>query len=295
MGEETALPGWDAVDATDEPETFRSYLDAVTGRERMRALKRRSYRLLDPTAGDRLLDVGCGTGDDALALADEVGPGGSVVGVDNSAAMVEEARERASASTAAAVDADAGRESEAATVSFRVADAESLPFADGRFDGARVDRVLQHLERPREAFAELRRVTRPGGRVVATDTDWGTLVVDAPEDVPGELSSRILDPTWSCARDGRIGRRLRRWAVEAGLGDLDLDTATLVLTDFDAGDEVLGLTGRVERMREAGALEDDEAARWLGGLRAADEAGSFFASLTLYTAAGTVPEPGRSA
>lgn len=279
MSDETASSGWDAVDTTDDPESFRSYLDAVTGRERMQALKRRSYRLLEPTAGDRLLDVGCGTGDDALALTHEVGPEGSVVGVDNSTAMVDEARSRASESA-----------SGAASTSFRVADAEALPFDDGAFDAARADRVLQHLERPREAFAELRRITSAGGRVVVTDSDWGTLAVDAPEDVPDDLASRMLDPAWSCARNGRIGRALRRWAVEAGLDDLDIDTTTLVLTDFEAADGLLGLTGRAERMREADALDEADAERWLDGLRAADEEGSFFASLTLYTVAGTVSD-----
>lgn len=274
MDEESVSSGWNAVDATGDPESFRSYLDAVTGRERMRALKRRSYRLLEPTASDRLLDVGCGTGDDVAALADEVGPEGSVVGVDNSTAMVEEARRRAS---------------DAAAVSFRVADAESLPFEDGAFDAARADRVLQHLERPRDAFAELGRVTRTGGRVVVTDSDWGTLAVDASEDVPVDLASRILDPAWSCARNGRIGRKLRRWAVDAGLGNLDIDTTTLVLTDFESADEVLGLTGRAERARAAGGIEEDEAERWLNGLRTADEEGSFFGSLTLFTVAGTAP------
>lgn len=278
MDERTPSSGWNAVDATDDPESFRSYLDAVTSRERMRALKRRSYRLLSPTAGDRLLDVGCGTGDDAAALADEVGPEGSVVGVDNSTAMVEEAR---------------GRTSDSPAVSFRVADAESLPFEDGSFDACRADRVLQHLERPRDAFAELRRVTRAGGRVAVTDSDWGTLAVDAPEGASSELASRILDPAWSCARNGRIGRELRRLAVDAGFDDLDVDGTALVLTGFETADEVLGLTGRVERAVAAGGVADDEAEAWLDGLRAADEAGSFFASLTIYTVAGTAPDEQR--
>lgn len=277
MNDETPSSGWDAVDETDDPESFRSYLDAVTGREGMRELKRRSYRLLEPTAGDRLLDVGCGTGDDALALADAVGPEGAVVGVDNSTAMVEEARDRA---------VESGDDS--AATAFRVADAESLPFEDGAFDAARADRVLQHLERPREALAELRRVTRPGGRVVGTDPDWATLVADAPEDVPDGLAAQILDPERACARNGRMGRKLRRWAVEVGLDDVEVETSALVFADFESADEVLGLTSRVERMREADALDEAAADRWLDGLRAADEAGTFFASLTLYTVAGTV-------
>jgi len=278
MDDGTASSGWDAVDEADDPGSFRSYLDAVNAQDRMRALKRRSYRLLDPTAGDRLLDVGCGTGDDAAALADAVGSEGSVVGVDNSAAMVATARDRAADSPA---------------VSFRAADAESLPFDDGRFDGCRADRVLQHLDRPREAFAELRRVTRAGGRVAVTDSDWGTLVVDAPDAASSGVASQLLDPAWSCAANGRIGRRLRRLAVEAGLDDLDVDATALALTDFETAEEILGLTGRVERAVAADAVTEDAAEAWLDGLRTADEAGSFFASLTLYTVAGTAADEQR--
>lgn len=275
MTEERAFEGWDDVDSTGGAESFRTYLDAVTGVESVRALKRRSYRLLSPEAGDRLLDVGCGTGDDVRILAEAVGPDGAVVGVDNSSEMVEAARERTE---------------EASAVSFRAADAESLPFGDDAFDGARADRVLQHLERPREALAELCRITGPGGRVVVTDSDWGTLAVDAPDSDLEALTARILDPEWSCARNGRLGRRLRRWEADAGLSEVEVDAETVTVDDFETADEVLGLTGRVEAMCEAGALSVDEGDRWLEALRDADRAGRFFSALSLVTAAGTVPD-----
>lgn len=275
MGDLSTFSGWDHIDA-EEADSFQSYLDTVTGLESMQALKRRSHRLLSPTPGYDLLDVGCGNGDDVLALAREVGPDGTVFGVDNSTAMVEEARNRAS-------DSD--------PVSFEVADAERLPFGKDTFDGSRTERVLQHLERPRQAFAELCRVTRPGGRVVVTDPDGGTMVVDTPEDRSNELTARILDPAWSCARNDRLGRQLRRWALDAGLTDLDIDTATIVLTDFETANEVLGLTGRVETMQESDALTEKERTRWLNGLRRADENGVFFSSIVIYTVGGTVPTP----
>lgn len=276
MSELPAFSGWDRIDAEAEAGSFRSYLDTVTGLERIQALKRRSHRLLSPAPGDVLLDVGCGNGDDALALAREVGPDGTVLGVDNSTAMVEEARNRAS-------DSD--------PVSVGVADAERLPFGTNTFDGCRTERVLQHLERPKRAFAELCRVTRPGGRVVVTDSDWGTLVVDTPEDRLDELTTRILDPAWSCARNGRIGRQLGRWASNAGLTDVDIDAATMVLTDFETANEVLGLTGRIDSMQEADELTERERVRWLDGVRKADENGVFFSSLVVYTVGGTVSAP----
>lgn len=271
--DERSIGDWSRVDDAADPDAYRSYLDAVTGVDAIEAVKRRSYDLLDLDTGARVLDVGCGTGEDVVAVADRVGESGAVVGVDASEEMVAAARERHAGET---------------RVSFRVADAEALPFDDGAFDAARADRVLQHLERPEHALSELRRVTRPGGRVAVVDSDWGTLTVDAAAEV-ADLSDRLSAPTWGCARNGRIGRRLRRLAVAAGLSDVDVEAGTLVLTHFDAADEVLGLRGRVDRMTAAGELSTAERDRWLDALRRADDAGTFTASLCLFTVTGRVP------
>jgi ubiquinone/menaquinone biosynthesis C-methylase UbiE len=57
------------VDATVDPEFFVRFVDAANEMASVRACKRRTKRLLQPRAGQRILDLGCGTGDDAQALA----------------------------------------------------------------------------------------------------------------------------------------------------------------------------------------------------------------------------------
>ena len=57
--------------------------------------KRRTYQLLGLTSGSRILDIGCGTGDDALAMASLVGEQGKVTGLDYGQPLIEEARRRA--------------------------------------------------------------------------------------------------------------------------------------------------------------------------------------------------------
>jgi 2-polyprenyl-6-hydroxyphenyl methylase/3-demethylubiquinone-9 3-methyltransferase len=97
--------------------------------------------------GDRVLDVGCGAGNSyAPPIAQRVA---SYTGVDASAAAVELAR-------AGGLDA---------TV---IDDAASLPFPDGEFDLAICIEVFEHLFEPHRAAAEIRRVLRPGGRLVAS-------------------------------------------------------------------------------------------------------------------------------
>ena len=84
MNEEVSTTRWDDIDAAADTAAFQSYLDRVTGLAATQAIKERSRHLLRSTAGDRLLDVGCGNGDDTRALGDSVGATASVVGVDNS-------------------------------------------------------------------------------------------------------------------------------------------------------------------------------------------------------------------
>ena len=102
-----------------------------------------------PSGAERALDVGCGAGALALALAPLVQ---QVVGVDRVPELLALARERAP---------------ENAT--FLEADATQLPFADGEFDLAGTLRTLHHVPRPELVVVELVRVTRVGGRVLVID------------------------------------------------------------------------------------------------------------------------------
>jgi SAM-dependent methyltransferase len=272
VNEEVSTTRWDDIDAAADTAAFQSYLDRVTGLAATQAIKERSRHLLRSTAGDRLLDVGCGNGDDTRALGDSVGATASIVGVDNSVAMIEEARNRTDVSAA----------------TFIPADAHALSFDTDTFDGVRADRVLQHLADPRAAFGELVRVTRSSGRVVVTEPDWGSLVVTAPG-IDSEVTRSILDPKWACVRHGRVGRRLRGRMADAGLTDVELDTGVLAFTDMETAESVLGLAGRVETVREHAPDGNPDARKWYEALKQADANDAFFASLTLFTIAGTKP------
>src|SRR5262245_3297819 len=140
-----------------------TYLDEVAATRQGRDYKRRLLEALDPRPGQVVLDVGCGPGTDLTALADAVGDGGRVIGGDTDPEMLELAAERTRAYP---------------WVETRLGDAHSLPVPDGSVDRGRADRVLQHLDDPRQALAEFRRVLRAGGIVGLAEPDWDTLVID---------------------------------------------------------------------------------------------------------------------
>lgn len=82
------------VDTTGDPEFFIRYVDQVSALPSVRDRKQQILERLEVSEGHRVLDVGCGTGDDVRAIARLVRGSGWVVGVDNSRAMVAEATRR---------------------------------------------------------------------------------------------------------------------------------------------------------------------------------------------------------
>jgi SAM-dependent methyltransferase len=123
---------------------FVAQQDARAGElaERVRAF-------LAASGDERALDVGCGAGALALALAPLVR---EVVGVDRVPELLALARERAPEN-----------------VTFVKADATHLPYDEGEFDLAGTLRTLHHVPRPELVAAELARVTKVGGRVLVID------------------------------------------------------------------------------------------------------------------------------
>jgi len=128
---------------------------AVFGKER--AFREKLLQLARIKIGECILDVGCGTGTLAIAAKAQVGQAGAVYGVDASPEMLARAEKKAK---------KAGAE-----VLFRSGLAEAVPFEDSFFDAAFSTVMLHHLpaKTRRQCAAEIRRVLKPGGRVLAVD------------------------------------------------------------------------------------------------------------------------------
>ncbi len=126
-----------------------------------------------------MLDVGCGPGNLTIDFAWRL-PAGRVVGLDNTAPPLEQARRAA---------ADAG----VANVSFEVGDAYQLRFADDSFDVVHAHQVLQHLTDPVAGLKELLRVCRTGGVVAARDADYWAMTW-YPAKLRAGCLARVVQP-----------------------------------------------------------------------------------------------------
>lgn len=253
------------------------YLDTVSATSFAKQYKALSYEAMGARAGARLLDVGCGPGDDALAMARLVQPGGCVYGVDLNARMVAEAWRRSGHTGLAA--------------SFQVCDARHLPFETGMFDGVRCDRVLQHLDQPELVLAEMARVTKPGGRIVAVEPDWDTFTIDVPA---RSVSRKVADyMAERSVRSGWIGRQLYRILRELRMQSVEVRATSLVLTDLHAADSIWGLSRHAREAVAVGMISDTERQEWQGQLQAADAAGKFFSAACGYLVRATKPMGGE--
>lgn len=140
--------GWDLAAADYEALWHSQLADAQTALLAAAALR----------GGERVLDVACGTGLVSFAATRSVGPAGRVLGVDLSGAMVDAARERA-------------LRHEVRNAEFVRMDAEALALPDATFDVALCALGLMYVPDPEQALREMRRVLRPGGRLVVAV--WG--------------------------------------------------------------------------------------------------------------------------
>ena len=142
----------------------------------------------------------------------------------------------------------------------------------------------ERLPEPERAVAEMIRILRPGGTLVAIDTDFGTLSVDSPElDVERRLMRLLAD---RFHHGGYAGRQLYRLLRNQGLEEVRVELFGLPFTDL----ETMARGARFDELErlalETGVVDGEEIARWREGLERAAEEGTFYGSLTQVLVAG---------
>ena len=208
--------------------------------------------------GERILDAGCGPGFYVAEIADEVGPDGSVVGVDMSPQMLALAARRVE-----------GRDN----VLLREGEVISMPVPDGDFDGAISVQVLEYVADVPAALGEIRRALRPGGRVVVWDVDWST--VSWRSEDPGRMERALA--SWDAhlthpALPRTLGAQLRA----AGFEDVQTEGHAFVSTDLEPETYGAALMPLIERYIAGREDFGSEAEAWAAEQRELEERGEFF-------------------
>jgi len=157
------------ADLDKQPAEVAAMFDALAGRYDMmndilsmgqvRLWRKRVQRILQAGPGERVLDLAAGTGTSSVTFA---ASGANCVACDFSFGMVQAGQARLTAR-------DPLREKTRGRVAFAAGDALKLPFRDGAFDAVTISFGLRNVHGARDALAEMRRVTRPGGRLVVCE------------------------------------------------------------------------------------------------------------------------------
>jgi len=155
------------ADLSKQPEQVSAMFDDVSTKyDRMNAVlsvgndalwRIATTRAVGPAAGERILDLAAGTGTSSAALARN---GAQVVAADFSPGMIAVGRDKYA---------------DRSDIQFVEADATDLPFADEEFDATTISFGLRNVVRPKDALAEMLRVTKPGGRIVICEFSTPTL------------------------------------------------------------------------------------------------------------------------
>ena len=269
--EETHALGYERVDEDPHVSVLLGTMDATGGwsaTRRLRAWERQQVRL-EP--GERLLDVGCGLGDAALALAADLGVDGEVVGIDLSEHMIAAARARAM--------------NVACPVRFMVGNALEIGEPSSSFDVVRSERTLQWLTDPGAAVAEMVRVLRPGGRLCLIDTDWSTFSIDVGDTDISTIVHNAMQV--ERRRASTVGSRLGALVQEAGLDQLEQSTATQRWNSWDpdrspAPEGCFSMSSLADDLVDAGQLAPGDRAAFVSTTHAAAREGRFSMALTMY-------------
>jgi SAM-dependent methyltransferase len=219
-----------------------------------------TLRRLNVESGEHVLDVGSGPGFLAQAIADRTGPSGKVVGVDSSDQMITRASAR----------------NDRPWLSYRLADATSLPFEASSFDVVVSTQVAEYVPDIEAFCSEVVRVMRPGGRGLILATDWDAVCWHSSD---AERMDRVLNAFAPHCADSRLPRTLGARLRGAGL--LLEEVSYFPIINLDRYDGCYGemVVPFIKAYVSAqGTVPEEELEAWADDLRDLNQRGEHFFS-----------------
>ena len=201
--------------------------------------KQHSYVLLDARPGEVVVDVGCGLGHDAAALA---ATGATVIGLDHDEELLMRARDLHGHS-----------------IAFHQRPAEATGLATGSVDKMRFDRILQHVADHAPVLAEVQRVLKPGGLLQVVDADYLSLSFFLPDLA---LERKLLDALAQRFPGSRPLRHLPDALYPLGFEVPTVVVHQLLMYGFDEANTLIRLNKVVHEEATTGRVTPAELAVW---------------------------------
>ncbi len=234
------------------------------------AFQRMLQQYLDAMAIDdspTVLDLGCGTGVAAIAIARRPGFAGTVLGLDLSEHLI---------ATARALAAEQGISDQ---VTFRVGDSRRLELTDGAFDAVVAHTLISHVDDPLAALTEMRHVVKPGGLVGIFDGDYASLTFGQPDPEQGKMDDESIQR--AIITNPRVMRQLPGLLHATGLEIVASFPA--VVAEVGRADFWLPAIESFRRLvPQAGAMSAEKINAWADARLADSASGTFFGASNYY-------------
>lgn len=260
---------WTSIDKTSDPSWFVRFLDEsrISVKKSAESNPKQYFTFLNLQPGQRILEVGYGTGDITRLLAQLV-ENSEVIGVDSSETMVSEARKRAQGLNL--------------PLRFEAGDVHNLQFEDEAFDRSYANAVFQHIENPHLGLSEMIRVTKMGGQIVIADHDWETFVVSSDNDI---VSHKMIQFFHDSIRNGSIAHHLPILFRDFGLTGITVEPHTEPM--FSPTASLLEmLVNNAHLALIAGKVSESEANQWVASMSKRNQEGRLFAAFTIFRVSG---------
>lgn len=234
-------------------------------------LRRITMDRIELQPGEKLLDIGVGTGHFVRDVAHATLGRNEIVGIDISEDMLDLARARCESYS---------------SIRFEAADLYHLPFEDNSFDVAVSVQTFEYLKDVQKACKEALRILRPGGRFFLRDSDWGTLIWNS--DNPHRMRA-VLDAWDKHLADPYSPRTLGATMLKVGFGQPRVTGVVTCETTFDPAQTSYYIARFVAPFAVQQGIDQETVDAWSAELPVLSESGRYFYSLNGYILSARKP------
>ena len=240
--------------ASEATELEKSYKLEDIVKQRHQTLERLA---LQP--GEKVFDIGCGVGFLAHELALKVGESGKVVGIDQNPEMIRHAQLRCEGLP---------------QIEFNEGDASQLPAEDQAFDAVSCTQVLLYVKDVSKVLTEMRRILKPGGRLVIVETDWRGVVLNSADNA---LTKNIFSAWDSAVPSPNLPVHLGPLLKKHGFSKIQVEAVPILNTEYSPSNFSHGMMEWISKNAEKqGVLNKEQRKAFLADLEVRERSGSYF-------------------
>lgn len=228
----------------------------------LKQIKEQTYAPFLGFKDGTIVDVGCGTGQDAISLASLIDPSCKVIGLDHDEQLMADAKAQNQSKT---------------NLQFIRSDAGRLPFKDNEISGLRNERLIQHLVKAEETYQEFYRVLQAGAPAVFVETDWNSLSLYNGNEVIKEKLLHFL--TFQRVPNGNAASKAAYQLSNIGFKNISIKLFPLVSYDLLMASSLVQMEGALQQMEHKQIINEKERLQFWNELSEANLLQSFSASI----------------